>query len=115
MDKKTALAHAITQPQNESFALRQDLLRRFDALAISAEIGVMKPDAAAYQAILAMMQMEARTCVFIDDIPANVAAAQAVGLHGIVFEDNSSCLAALTRLLAGNTEHTLAREELSGR
>ena len=78
---------------------QQDLLRRFDALAISAEIGIMKPDAAAYQAILAMMQMEAHTCVFIDDIPANIAAAQAVGLHGIVFEDNPSCLAALTRLL----------------
>src|SRR4029453_11793570 len=78
---------------------QQDLLRRFDALAISAEIGVMKPDATAYQAILAMMQMEAHTCVFIDDVPANVAAAQAVGLHGIVFEDNPSCLAALARLL----------------
>ena len=78
---------------------QQDLLRRFDALAISAEIGIMKPDAAAYQAVLAMMQMEAHTCVFIDDVPANVAAAQAVGLHGIVFEDNPSCLAALTRLL----------------
>ncbi len=83
---------------------QQDLLRRFDALAISAEIGIMKPDAAAYQAILAMMQMEAPTCVFIDDVPANVAAAQAVGLHGIVFEDNPSCLAALTRLLGRNTD-----------
>ena len=41
---------------------QQDLLRRFDALAISAEIGVMKPDAAAYRLILAMMQMEAHTC-----------------------------------------------------
>jgi putative hydrolase of the HAD superfamily len=78
---------------------QQDLLRRFDALAISAEIGIMKPDAAAYQAILTMMQMEAHTCVFIDDVPANIAAAQAVGLYGIVFEDNASCLAALTRLL----------------
>jgi putative hydrolase of the HAD superfamily len=79
---------------------QQDLLRRFDALAISAEIGIMKPEAAAYQAVLAMLQMEAHTCVFIDDVPANIAAAQAVGLHGILFEDNPSCLAALTRLLA---------------
>jgi putative hydrolase of the HAD superfamily len=78
---------------------QQDLLRCFDALAISAEIGIMKPDAAAYQAVLDMMQMEAHTCVFIDDVPANIAAAQAIGLHGIVFEDNPSCLAALTRLL----------------
>jgi putative hydrolase of the HAD superfamily len=85
-DLRTMLAH-------------QDLLRRFDVLAISAEIGIMKPDVAAYQAVLAMMQMEAHTCVFIDDIPANVAAAQSVGLHGIVFDDNRSCLTALTRLL----------------
>ena len=79
---------------------QQDLLRRFDALTISAEIGVMKPDAAAYRAVLALLGLEAQTCVFIDDIPANVAAAQEVGMHGIVFEDNASCLATLTRLLA---------------
>ena len=78
---------------------QQDLLRHFHALAISAEIGVMKPDAAAYQAVLAMLGLEAHTCVFIDDVPANVAAAQALGIHGIVFEDNALCLAALTRLL----------------
>src|SRR5262245_24567726 len=89
---------------------QQDLLRRFDALAISAEIGIMKPDATAYQAVLAMLQMEAHTCVFIDDVPANVAAAQAVGLHGIVFEDNPSSLAALARLLGGSTN---AREILT--
>ena len=78
---------------------QQDLLRRFNALAISAEIGVMKPDAAPYQAVLAMLGLEVHTCVFIDDVPANVAAAQALGIHGIVFEDNALCLAALTRLL----------------
>ena len=82
---------------------QQDLLERFDALAISAEIGIMKPAAAAYQAVLTMLRLEAHTCVFIDDVPANVAAAQAVGLHGIVFEDNPSCLAALTRLLGRST------------
>ena len=83
-----------------AMVMQQDLLRRFDALAISAELGVMKPDAAAYRAVLAMLDMEAQTCVFIDDVPANVAAAQAIGMHGIVFEDNASCLAALTRLLS---------------
>jgi len=79
--------------------VQHDLLWRFDALAISAELGVMKPNAAAYRAVLAMLGMAAQTCVFIDDVPANVAAAQGVGMHGIVFEDNASCLATLTRLL----------------
>src|SRR5215475_8776907 len=83
--------------------VQQDLLRRFDALAISAEIGLMKPDAAAYRAVLAMLGMAPHTCIFIDDIPANVAAAQAIGIHGIVFEDNPSCLAALMRLLGTST------------
>ncbi len=82
---------------------QQDLLRRFDALAISAELGIMKPDAAAYRAVLAMLGMEPHTCIFIDDVSANVAAAQAVGIYGIVFEDNPSCLAALRRLLGTST------------
>lgn len=77
----------------------QDLLRRFDHVAISAEIGVMKPDAAAYEAILGMLALPASACVFIDDLPANVAAAQALGMHGIVFEDSISCLEALEKLL----------------
>jgi len=81
---------------------QQDLLRRFDTLAISAELGIMKPDAAAYRAVLAMLGMTAHTCVFIDDVPANVVAAQAVGIHGIIFEDNPSCLAALMRLLGAS-------------
>ena len=77
----------------------QDLLRRFDVVAISAEIGIMKPDAAAYRTVLSMLGLDAPTCVFIDDIPANVAAAQALGMQGIVYEENASCLAALERLL----------------
>jgi putative hydrolase of the HAD superfamily len=85
---------------------QQDLLRHFDALAISAELGLMKPDAAAYRAVLAMLDMAPHTCIFIDDIPANVAAAQALGIHGIVFEDNPSCLAALVRLLGTSPNDT---------
>ena len=57
----------------------QDLVWRFDHIAISAELGVMKPDAAAYEAILGMLALPASACVFIDDLPANVAAAQGVG------------------------------------
>ena len=79
----------------------QDLLRRFDHVAISAEIGVMKPDAAAYEAILGMLALPASACVFIDDLPANVAAARALGMHGIVFEDTAPCLVVLEGLLRG--------------
>ena len=79
----------------------QNLVQRFDHIAISAEIGVMKPDAAAYEVILGMLALPASACVFIDDLPANVAAARALGLHGIVFENTASCLTALEGLLRG--------------
>jgi putative hydrolase of the HAD superfamily len=81
---------------------QQDLLGHFDQIAISAEIGIMKPAAAAYEIILDMLGLEALACVFVDDVPANVAAAQALGLHGIVFRDTVSCLAEFERVLAGS-------------
>lgn len=79
----------------------QDMIRIFNHIAISAEIGVMKPDAAAYEAILEMLVEPASACIFIDDLAANVAAAQGLGMHGIVFEDTSSCLETLDGLLLG--------------
>ena len=82
----------------------QDLLRRFDRIAISAEIGVMKPDPAAYEAVLAMLALPASACVFVDDLAANVAADQALGIHGIVFQDTASCLEILHGLLPGQPQ-----------
>ena len=79
----------------------QDMLRIFDHIAISAEIGVMKPEAAAYKAILEMLVEPASACIFIDDLSANVAAARELGMQGIVFEDTSSCLQSLDGLLLG--------------
>ena len=82
----------------------QDLLQCFDRIAISAEIGVMKPDPAAYEAVLHMLGLPASACVFIDDLEENVTAARALGMHGIVFEDTAPCLEALYRLLDGQSK-----------
>lgn len=79
---------------------QHDLLRHFDQIAISAEIGVMKPAPQAYHEVLTMLGLAAADCVFVDDQAANIRAARAIGIHGIVFRDNPSCIAALDRLLA---------------
>ena len=89
-------------PELRPMLTQQALQQRFDTIVISAEIGVMKPAAAAYQAVLDRLALPAARCVFIDDQAANIAAAQALGMYGIVFRDNASCLAALDRLLMGN-------------
>lgn len=78
---------------------QQDLRHRFDAIAVSADIGVMKPAPAAYQAILHMLSLPPEACLFIDDLPDNIAAAQALGLNGIAFRDHPSCLAEIDQQL----------------
>jgi putative hydrolase of the HAD superfamily len=51
----------------------------FDAVYSSHELGALKPDAAAFAAVLAAEQVPAGDAWFFDDTPANVAAAIALG------------------------------------
>ena len=62
-----------------------DVLRHFDHLVASHHAGARKPhpDFFAYAARFAMA--EPHECLFIDDLPANVAAAARVGWKGIVY------------------------------
>ncbi len=67
----------------------------FDACTISAEIGVMKPAAAAYQAILSRLGVLPRWALMVDDAAENVAGARAVGMQAIHFTPQTDLLAAL--------------------
>jgi len=71
----------------------------FDTMTISAEEGVMKPDARIYQIALARAGIEPTEAVFIDDFPHNIAGAHAVGMHGILFENPDQTLKELDILL----------------
>ena len=44
-----------------------------------------------YRYLLVSFDLSAQECLFIDDSPANVAAAQALGLQGMVFTDAAAC------------------------
>lgn len=55
----------------------------FDPVVISAFIGAMKPDARAYQTVLERLGVAPAQAIFIDDLPRNVAGAQAVGITGL--------------------------------
>lgn len=60
--------------------------RLFDALIISAQIGVMKPAATAYYIILEQLRTEPNHALFIDDSEQNVAGALAIGMSAVRFE-----------------------------
>ena len=57
----------------------------FDACVISAEIGAMKPEEAAYRAILNRLQVHPQQALLIDDSVENVAGAWAVGMQAVRF------------------------------
>jgi putative hydrolase of the HAD superfamily len=73
-------------------------LDRFDRLILSYEVGCMKPDAGFYEACVAAAGVEGSECVFIDDMPENVAGARSAGLVAVQYVDTPGLVADLCRL-----------------
>lgn len=57
----------------------------FNGATVSAELGLLKPQPEIYHALLNSHQLKAEQCVFLDDMPHNVAGAKAIGMHAIQF------------------------------
>lgn len=55
----------------------------FDVVVISGEVGMRKPDPEIFHFTLERMQMQAAECVFVDDLPHNIAAAADLGIVGV--------------------------------
>jgi epoxide hydrolase-like predicted phosphatase len=72
----------------------------FDAIVISAEEGVMKPDPRIYRAALERLGVQAREAVFIDDVLVNVQGAEAVGMRGVHFQSSEQAQREVRRLLS---------------
>jgi putative hydrolase of the HAD superfamily len=71
----------------------------FDVVVISSEVGMRKPEERIFRHTAALLGLDPRECVFIDDIEANVAAAQAVGLVGLHHREPGPTAERLARLL----------------
>lgn len=74
---------------------RYPIAAAFDVITGSAYEGVMKPDPRIYLRTLARLGREPAEAVFVDDAPANVAGARAVGMHAIHFAAGMDVAAAL--------------------
>lgn len=69
----------------------QPFWRFFSGKVVSARVRMMKPEPDIYRYLLVSFDLQAEQCLFIDDSPANVTAAQALGIGGLVFTDAYSC------------------------
>jgi FMN phosphatase YigB (HAD superfamily) len=96
--------HAVAMLSNNSIDLsltlrKEGIIDLFDPLVISAEIGVLKPAAEAYAVVAERLQRPAEELIFIDDAPANIAGANAAGLHGVHYIAGMDLPGALADLL----------------
>jgi putative hydrolase of the HAD superfamily len=72
---------------------------RFDAVVISAEVGMRKPEERIFRHAVELIGLPPEECVFIDDIAANVAAAEAIGMTGVLHTEPAATVAHVTGLL----------------
>lgn len=70
----------------------------FAAIVISGEVGLVKPDARIFRALLDRIGRPAAECVFIDDGEANIVAASRLGFRTIRFESSAQLETELGRL-----------------
>jgi len=72
----------------------------FDDVVISGEVAMRKPEERIFQLALTRLGLSAAECVFVDDVEANIIAAQALGLLAVHHEEPALTRSALNELLA---------------
>lgn len=77
---------------------RDMLAGLFDALVISGEVGVRKPDPDAYLLAAEKIGRAPEECVFVDDFEENVKGAEATGMVGVHHLEPQETVAALEEL-----------------
>lgn len=76
------------------------LASHFDALILSGELGVAKPDPQIYELAAGKLGVEPSECVFTDDHQHYCEGAEAVGMKSILYKDFGQFKADLEQMLA---------------
>ena len=92
---------ALSNWSAETFPIARDrypFLAWFEAIVVSGEIGVAKPDVRIFEALIERHRIEPPRTAFVDDTEANVAVAEELGFIGLRFTDPEALRADLERL-----------------
>lgn len=79
---------------------REDFPPLFDAVVISGEVGMRKPEPRIFLHTAELLDMNPEQCVFIDDMEPNIKAAVGCGMTGVHHTDPTDTVARLTQLFA---------------
>jgi epoxide hydrolase-like predicted phosphatase len=80
---------------------RTDWHEMFDAVVISGEVGMRKPEPEIFELALVRIGLPAAECVFVDDMAHNIVAARQAGLAGIVHQSFDQTVRELETLFPG--------------
>ena len=86
-------------PDLRTYLVENKFEDAFDALIVSAEVGVMKPEPKIYQIALEQLNIKPEEAVFVDDISSNVDAARTLGMQGILFRNPEQTMSKLKEML----------------
>jgi 2-haloacid dehalogenase len=100
--------YGLTNMEAETYPLRRErygFLRALAGTVVSSSEGLIKPDRRIFELLLDRFGLQARSTLFIDDSPANVAAARELGIQAVRFASPPQLRAELERrgLLAPQT------------
>lgn len=70
----------------------------FEEVILSADLGIVKPDPNTYIRTLEKLKLSGTQTIFVDDREANVTAAEACGMRGLVFTDTASFIRGIQEL-----------------
>lgn len=71
----------------------------FDAVVISHEVGMRKPEPRIFLHAAQLLGLPPQECAFVDDIAANITAAEGLGFAGVLHTDTATTTARLSELL----------------
>ena len=77
---------------------RQLLAELFDAVVISAEVGLHKPQPEIYRLAAERLEVDPAECVFVDDLQENCEGAEAVGMTAVRYRNAPETIARLDEL-----------------
>jgi epoxide hydrolase-like predicted phosphatase len=77
----------------------------FDAVVISGEVGMRKPEQRIFELTLQRLSLTPGECVFVDDHDRNISAAQQLGITGVLHRQYESTLNELEALFDRSFNH----------
>ncbi len=99
--RQAVLTNDATKFLGEGWKQTWEYAGHFEGIVDSLDIGVRKPDRAAYAAAVRLLDADPARVLFVDDLTANIVGARAAGLQGFRFDttDPGSSVAELRSLL----------------